>query len=308
MTVPVATAQDVYILGAGDTIAISVFGQEELSIETLLSNSSKINYPFLGEIDATGMSTEQLSRHIEAGLKGDYLVNPDVYVHVLAYRSFYILGEVKIPGGYPFQPGITINQAVRLAGGLTDLASLESIFIIEVNNSDNRKQASLAYKLSAGDTITIEKEEKQFYILGEIKKPGSYPFHVGITVHNAIALAGGLTDSASTDQIFFYAEEDQLNKQRILLDQFIQIGDTIEIIKGEQYFYILGQVNRPGAYLFQPGITVKQAVALAGGLTQYAFLKKIYLTKESDRNNETLITLTHEIFVGDTIEIRKRGF
>jgi len=155
VALPVA-AQDIYVLGAGDKVSIKVFGQDDLSIETLLGNSGKINYPFLGEIDVAGMTLPEVEQYITRGLKGDYLVSPNVYVHIMEYRPFYIHGEVKKPGGYPFQPGMTVNQAVALAGGLTERASTEKIYLSQEGNKNQSITASLSHVVNAGDTITID--------------------------------------------------------------------------------------------------------------------------------------------------------
>ncbi len=106
-----------YLLGPGDRIIIQVYGEEELKIETQLTDSGKINYPFLGEIDAKGLTIKQLEARIYSGLKGDYFIEPNVFVGMVEYRPFFIHGEVKVPGGFPYKPGMTVNQAVALAGG-----------------------------------------------------------------------------------------------------------------------------------------------------------------------------------------------
>ena len=149
-------AQDSYILGPGDKVAIQVFGQDDLTIETLLGNSGKINYPFLGEISVAGLTVKQVEQFIEQGLKAGYLVSPNVYAQVVEYRAFYIHGEVKKPGGYPYHPGMTINQAVALAGGLTERADDDNISLFKEGDKSNKQEASLDYKVSAGDTITID--------------------------------------------------------------------------------------------------------------------------------------------------------
>lgn len=151
-------AQDdsAYLLGPGDKIIIQVYGEEDLKIETQLTDSGKINYPFLGEITAKGMSIKQLENHIYNGLKGDYFVEPNVFVGMVEYRPFFIHGEVKQPGGYPYKPGMTVNQAVALAGGLTERASREKIFVYREGNKTKAITADLNMKVNAGDTITIE--------------------------------------------------------------------------------------------------------------------------------------------------------
>ena len=75
---------------------------------------------------------------------------------IVQYRPFYIHGEVKKPGGYPYQPGMTVNQAIALAGGLTERASKEKIEISREGDKNNTQTGTLNTKISAGDTITIE--------------------------------------------------------------------------------------------------------------------------------------------------------
>lgn len=153
----IAQAESDYRLGSGDKIQITVFGQLDLSIETLLNNSGKINYPFLGEIQAVGKTLAEFQQQIYDGLKGDYLISPNVSVSIIEYRPFFIDGEVKQPGGYPYQPGLTVNKAAALAGGYTERASLKKIFIIRSNDS---KQESIHININAvvnpGDIITFK--------------------------------------------------------------------------------------------------------------------------------------------------------
>lgn len=147
---------DNYTLGPGDIIVIQVFGEDELKLETQLTDSGTVNYPFLGTMKVTGMTIKQVEQHVYQGLKGDYFVEPNVFVGIVQYRPFYIHGEVKKPGGYPYQPGMTVNQAIALAGGMTERASRDKIFISREGDKSNSQAGSLASRISAGDTITIE--------------------------------------------------------------------------------------------------------------------------------------------------------
>lgn len=155
-TAALAQESDNYTLGPGDTIVIQVFGQDDMKIETQLTDSGTINYPFLGTLKVTGMTIKQLEQRIYSGLKGDYFVEPNVFVGIVQYRPFYIHGEVKKPGGYPYQPGMTVNQAIALAGGLTERASKEKIFISREGEKEKNTQGDLNSRINAGDTITIE--------------------------------------------------------------------------------------------------------------------------------------------------------
>ena len=147
-----------YKLASGDVINISVFGEPDLSVKELrLTDAGSFSYPFIGEVQAKGKTAAEIEQLIVARLKGDYLIDPRVSVSVLQYREFFISGEVKAPGAYPFQPGLTLRRAVALAGGLTERASEGRITIIRDNNPDRIPEpATLETPVKPGDSITID--------------------------------------------------------------------------------------------------------------------------------------------------------
>lgn len=146
-----------YTLGAGDLVSISVYGQEDLSMESRLTDVGVVNYPYLGEITVIGMTVSELEAYIYTGLKGDYLVEPSVSVGIKEYRPFFINGEVNKPGGYSFQPGLSIDKAAALAGGYTERASKSKIFIVrEVDGEQVEIVADSNTSVLPGDIITIE--------------------------------------------------------------------------------------------------------------------------------------------------------
>jgi|TARA_X000001388_G_scaffold15686_1_gene9549 polysaccharide export outer membrane protein len=146
-----------YQLGSGDKISITVFGQEDLSMEIRLPDVGTINYPFLGEIKIVGLTTAEVEALIYNGLKGDYLVEPSVLVTFLEYRPFFIDGEVKRPGGYPYQPGLSVNKAAALAGGYTDRASKDNVIIVrELDGVAEELNVRVSDMIQPGDIITIK--------------------------------------------------------------------------------------------------------------------------------------------------------
>jgi polysaccharide export outer membrane protein len=155
---PSTGALSSYRLGAGDVVTIRVFGEEDLSKEKIkLTDAGTVPYPVLGEIRVLGMTVGDLERMITNGLRGRYLVNPRVSVQIDEYRPFYINGMVDKPGGYPFQPGLTIRKAASLAGGFKERASLSKIFIIRERDPDQRPQkVDLNTPVYPGDIITVE--------------------------------------------------------------------------------------------------------------------------------------------------------
>jgi protein involved in polysaccharide export with SLBB domain len=154
----VASILSTYKLAAGDVITIRVFGEDDLSREKIrLSDAGTIPYPVLGEVRALGLTIGEIERSITTGLTGRYLVNPRVSITIEEYRPFYINGMVERPGGYPFQPGLTVLKASSLAGGFKERASFSKITIIREGDSKSRPQkAEINSPVNPGDTIFIE--------------------------------------------------------------------------------------------------------------------------------------------------------
>lgn len=154
----IAAAQQAtrFTLAPGDQVAISVFDEPDLSVEFTLSDNGVLNYPLLGEIRVAGLTMPELEKRIADGLRGDYLINPDVTVSMLQYRQFYLNGEVNRPGGYPYQPGLTLEKALALAGGLSPRAARKKI---EVKRASDLSGVAVIIDMSdpihAGDVITV---------------------------------------------------------------------------------------------------------------------------------------------------------
>lgn len=153
----IANNNNDYLLDTGDLISIQVHGEEDLSFETLIGGDGTIRYPFLGDIDVSGKSVAQVRQSLTQGLKGDYLDEPSVHVYVVEYRPFFILGEVKNPQGYPYQPGLTVNQAIAIAGGLTERGSVNDIGLKRKSDGKTSviEDIELDFVVQPGDTITV---------------------------------------------------------------------------------------------------------------------------------------------------------
>ncbi|MDA7746951.1 polysaccharide export protein [Psychromonas sp.] len=146
-----------YKLDTGDEIKIVVYDEPDLMVELIINDDGFINFPLIGSVSVTGKTTSQVQKLIYDGLLGDYLLNPSVQVDIVNYRPFYIHGEVKKPGAYPYQPGMRIDQAVALAGGFTGRESKAKIYIKKtIDGEVINENVALTSVISAGDTITIE--------------------------------------------------------------------------------------------------------------------------------------------------------
>lgn len=155
---PQSRVSDQYILQAGDRIYIQVFDEPDLTMETTVGQSGTINYSYLGTVEVAGQSAEQLTDSLTEKLRDGYLRNPSVNVTVQKYRSFFVDGEVRSPGSYGYEPGLTLAKAVSLAGGMTDRASRRKIFLTrEVENGQKKRfRVEMSETIEPGDIITIQ--------------------------------------------------------------------------------------------------------------------------------------------------------
>ena len=146
-----------YQLAAGDSVSIEVFGESDLSRNVKLGADGRINYAFVGQIELAGQTIAEIEKTITELLLGDYLINPQVSVTMAEYRPFFITGEVKRPGSFAYQPGLTISRAISLAGGLTERASDRKIYLKRDGMAEaDRIRVDLDVEVGPGDTISIE--------------------------------------------------------------------------------------------------------------------------------------------------------
>jgi polysaccharide biosynthesis/export protein len=160
---------DDYQIGSGDTLQISVWKQEELSVPTALVRSDgKITVPLAKEIEVVGLTPTQVEQKIADKLK-EYITDPIVTVVVATNTSkkIYVIGAARKEGPLPYTYGMTVLQALSEAGGLTDYAKRKSIKIL---HSENGQQYQFSFNYDAvtkgenmdqnitlfpGDTIVI---------------------------------------------------------------------------------------------------------------------------------------------------------
>jgi len=111
------TIDRTYRLGVGDKLKITVFDEVNLSGPTEVNAMGQVALPLAGEIPAKGLAINQFRDAVVRRLSDGYLKNPKVTVEITNYRGIYVHGEVKQGGEYPFKPGMTMRDAVAVAGG-----------------------------------------------------------------------------------------------------------------------------------------------------------------------------------------------
>ncbi len=147
-----------YLLGSGDKLRISFFGKHYsyLSGDYEIDGAGIVPLPLVENIRLGGKTISEAENAIKAAYKPDYLKNPRVSVQVLNYRPFYIWGQVNAPGSYPYVNGITVLEAVVIAGGFTKRANQDKLKIIRGNDSSRTEyDATLGGVILPGDVIEV---------------------------------------------------------------------------------------------------------------------------------------------------------
>ena len=145
-----------YALDSGDKLRVVVFGQEGLSASYSVDTSGRITMPLIGAVNARGMTPAGLQLAIAARLRNGFVREPHVAVEVEVYRPFFILGEVTLPGQYPYVPNMTVETAVAIAGGYTPRAFKYKIEISkQVNGLTEKRVVSPNYPVRPGETVHI---------------------------------------------------------------------------------------------------------------------------------------------------------
>lgn len=143
-----SAALDAYRLGGGDEIEVLFYNEPTLSGKKTLDGRGVIDMPLIQEVDIGGLTAAQAAKKIEGFYAGGYFQYPEVTLKILKYRPFYILGEVRQAGKYPFQEKLTVLEAVAMAGGFTYRADQDDIQIV-------RKTQQTTQKMNAGSNAVI---------------------------------------------------------------------------------------------------------------------------------------------------------
>src|SRR5438105_6885907 len=218
-----------YKIGLNDEVKITVFDEPDLTSMYRVDADGSISFPLIGRVDAAGKTLAELQRRITTMLAAGYLRNPQVRVEVNQYKSqfVYVIGEVRAPGKITMTgTTMTLLEALALAGSPTSSASNEVIVVHP--NRPNTGATSPSGADVEGARITVNRKDL------ELGKAGQ--------------------------------------------DVVLQDGDIINV-PSAQHFYITGMVRNPGTFVLDPGMSIQQAIALAGGLNERGSDRRIKISR-----------------------------
>jgi len=149
-------AEPAYVLGIGDRVHLTVYGEADLSGDYDVGSTGIVALPLVGNVQAAGYSIHQFEEAVTSKLSQGYIKNPRVNAQVTNYRPFFILGEVSKPGSYPYVNGMTVLNAVALAGGFTYRAKEDGAVIVRANDPQKAEQpAPQDTRVKPGDVIRV---------------------------------------------------------------------------------------------------------------------------------------------------------
>ena len=242
-----------YRIGVRDVLEISLFNQPELSGRYTVETDGGFSFPLIGRVLAAGRTVEQLEETLQTRLLDGYFRNPRVTVAVAEYKSqrVFVVGEVRSPGAYPLAAETSLIEILALAG-LTPTASGAAVVVRaggrtpagnggELRPGDNADTVRVNLRdleggdlsrnvlLRDGDTVFVPRAEV-VYVFGEVHEPGSYPIQEGMTVLQALSLAGGSTEFAALNRLTIMRVVDGEQVEiRVQLDDLVERDDTISV-------------------------------------------------------------------------------
>jgi polysaccharide biosynthesis/export protein len=268
-----------YRLGAGDVVAISVFGMKDFDRNIPLSNSGRLHVPYLGVLSVAGMTVTQLQDEIGRRLRErGYIKDPWVQIRVVDHRAqtVYILGEVMMPGQYVLKQDMYMMDLVSLGMGLNEVtsrtvylyrqkppalagekpsesASLYDVLAIDLQEVFEGKRPELNVRLRGGDILYCpERKPGYFYVLGDLNKPGAVemPQSEPVLVSRAISWAGGPTRTAKMSKGIVLRYDEAGTRQQLAVNfKAVLAGKQPDFpVKPNDVIFIPGSSTKTLAY------------------------------------------------------------
>ncbi len=145
-----------YKVGAGDRLTVRVAGESDLTADYLVDGSGNISLPYVQTIHVAGMTTPQIEKIVTSRLRNGYLRDPKVSVQATALRPFYILGEVTTSGSFAYQSGITVQNAIAIAGGYSARADQGAVLVTRKNVAGTEThRVPVTTQIYPGDIIYV---------------------------------------------------------------------------------------------------------------------------------------------------------
>ena len=304
-----------YVIGPGDKLFIDIYGQSENYYQSEVSPDGDVILENIGPVNLSGLSLENAKKRLISRFKSAYsgLSNNSTFINISvgiprAVRV-NIVGEVNLPGTYNFSAFNTVYNAIYVAGGINENATLREIKLYRNNKLINtvdvykfltKGDGSSNVRLENNDLIVVGPYTNRVTINGAVKIPGKFETKEGETLSDLLFYAGGLSEKAYKQSVkLTRIINGELKIVDVNYDQFeffkpnagdiFQVDQIIE--KYNNRVIVNGAVYRPGIFSLNKGMTVKNLIDKAEGLKTDVFLEKAYVTRTNEDYSTTTISL-----------------
>ncbi len=145
-----------YRIGAGDRLNVRVAGESDITGEYIVDPAGTVSIPYARSVPVAGLTPQHVERIVSSRLKNGYLRNPQVSVQLASLRPFYILGEVNSAGNFAYQPGMTVQNAIAVAGGYAVRADKQDVLITRRNSEGTATyKVPVTTQVYPGDIIYV---------------------------------------------------------------------------------------------------------------------------------------------------------
>ena len=244
-----AAPESAYVVGPEDVLNIAVYGETDLSGKFRIDNDGSFPFQYLGRVKAEGLTTAEIEAYLKKTLGDGYLRNPQISVAVAEYRSqsVFVTGEVRSPNKYRLPGNSTLLDVLTEAGSVTANAgnwvqitharqgtnalgpAVTAEYDVRINLKDLQTGKTQNITVRDGDTIFVPKAER-VWVVGQVRNSGGIVYEEGMTVFEAIAAAGGITEKGSNSRIEIIRIE---NGQRKTIDakqtDVLKPGDQVNV-------------------------------------------------------------------------------
>ncbi len=242
---PAGAAAPQYKLAVGDSIRVFVYQNPDLSLELRITESGAISFPLLGNVVLAGLSVTQAEKRIADGLRdGNYVIRPQVSITVLQFRGnqVSVLGQVGKPGRYPLETGeVRLTDILATAGGTAPSGADTVVVVGTRKGSPFRVEIDLPdvfspgrrgddVLLADGDVIWVDRQP-QIYIYGEVQRPGAIRLERNMTLMQALASVGGVTQRG-TEKGLKVNRRDAKGEVRVIdpkMNDYLQANDVVYV-------------------------------------------------------------------------------
>ncbi len=243
--VPVRAQQQQYLIGPGDILRVSVYKSPDLSLDARVSESGALNYPLIGLVQVGGLTLPAAEKKLAELLKeGGFVLNPQVNILVAQLFSglVSVIGEVKNAGRYSLEAaGGHLSGMLAAAGGIAATGG-DTVIVTGVRNGKPfRKEVDVVAMslgnpgaedllLAGGDTVFVNRAP-EFYIYGQVQKPGQVRLERGMTVMQALASGGGFTGKGTSRGIVRHRRDasGKVKEESVSLDDDVRDQDVIYV-------------------------------------------------------------------------------